>query len=149
MNPEKKDIHWELQFSDFRKALAKLAIAIEIFRPNDEENLELEEVDDLLKEGLIKRFEYTRDLAWNVMKEYAAYHGNKIIREPEDAITESLKSGLITEPHDWKAMLANRNEISCMYEENTTDAIFLKILETYGPLFIKFEHKMEELHSGN
>ena len=32
-------------------------------------------LNEMIKEGLIQRFEYTHELAWNVMKDYAEYHG--------------------------------------------------------------------------
>lgn len=65
---EKKDIRWIQRFSNFRKALVKLNQAVGIISNQAES---VKEVDELLKEGLIQRFEYTHELAWKVMKDYA------------------------------------------------------------------------------
>ena len=55
-----EDIRWIQRFSNYRKALVKFNQAIEII------SMQLglgEEVDELLEEGLIQRFEYTHELA--------------------------------------------------------------------------------------
>ena len=36
-------------------------------------------------EGLIQRFEYTHELAWNVMKDYAHFQGNSNVAGSRDA----------------------------------------------------------------
>ncbi|WP_229213804.1 nucleotidyltransferase substrate binding protein [Dyadobacter psychrotolerans] len=40
--------------------------------------------NDLEKEGLIYRFEYTHELAWNVMKEYLEYESTTSIMGSRD-----------------------------------------------------------------
>ena len=61
-------IRWQQRFNNYRKALAKLTQAVELL--SSQINHE-EAVDELLQEGLIQRFEYTHELAWKVMKDYA------------------------------------------------------------------------------
>ena len=60
----------DIRFENFSKALALLNEAVEIVSRNLDYG---HDVSDLLREGLIQRFEYTHELAWNVMKDYAAY----------------------------------------------------------------------------
>lgn len=68
MNMAETDIRWKQRLENFNKALERLNEAAQIM----EKELNFsEEVNDLLKEGLIQRFEYTHELAWNVMKDYA------------------------------------------------------------------------------
>ena len=56
-----QDIRWLQRFSNYCKALAKLGQAVDIVSWR----LELaDEIDELLQEGLIQRFEYTRELVW-------------------------------------------------------------------------------------
>ena len=67
-----QDIRWIQRFSNYRKALAKLSQAMAIMS----EQLAFNDgVDELLQEGMIQRFEYTHELAWKVMKDYAEYQG--------------------------------------------------------------------------
>ena len=85
------DIRWKQRLENFSKALDRLNEAAQIM----EKELHFsEEVNDLLKEGLIQRFEYTHELAWNVMKDYAEYQGSTEIRGSRDAIRWALQNGL-------------------------------------------------------
>jgi len=54
-----KDIRWEQRFSNYRKALAQL-----------QKFVDKGELSDLEKQGLIKAFEYTFELAWNTLKDF-------------------------------------------------------------------------------
>jgi nucleotidyltransferase substrate binding protein (TIGR01987 family) len=148
MDADHNDMDWEQRFSGFRKAFTKLTSAISVFEIGEEVNLELEEVDDLLKEGFIKRFEFAHELAWNVMKDYAGHQGNHSLKGPEDSTREGVKMGLISDAGEWMAMLSCRKEIAHMYELNTVNELFQKILESYYLLFSKFENTMEGLRSG-
>lgn len=58
------DIRWVQRLSNYDKAVARLQKAVEIVTSG---NASPGDVDELLKEGLIQRFEYTQDLAWKVM----------------------------------------------------------------------------------
>ena len=51
-------------------------------------------LSDLEKQGLIQAFEFTHELAWNVMKDYFAFQGNSSITGSRDAVRESFASGL-------------------------------------------------------
>ena len=79
----KQDIRWQQRFSNYRKALAKLIQAVDLLSVQIERD---ESVAELLQEGLIQRFEYTHELAWKVMKDYAEYQGYTDVRGSRDAI---------------------------------------------------------------
>jgi len=60
MNAEQKDIRWEQRFSNFQKAFRKFVVAVDVVR----EDINVGELHrEILKEGLIQRFEYTHQLA--------------------------------------------------------------------------------------
>ena len=91
-----QDIRWLQRFSNYCKALAKLGQAVDIVSWR----LELaDEIDELLQEGLIQRFEYTRELVWKVMKDYAEYQGYTDIRGSRDAIRKALQ--MLIEDKRW------------------------------------------------
>ena len=92
MAKKEQDIRWQQRFSNYRKALARLTQAVEIMQQRETAGNELEA---LLQEGLIQRFEYTHELAWKVMKDYAEYQGYTDIRGSRDAIRKALEMGLI------------------------------------------------------
>lgn len=147
-----QDIRWEQRFANYVKALHKLTQSIDYIKNNfipqkasaQDENMVL---DEMLREGLIQRFEYTHELAWNVMKDYAVYQGNPSIGGSRDASREAFQLQLIADAHVWMDMISSRNKTSHTYNEDTAEEIFSKILEEYYPAFIAFKNKMEEKRS--
>lgn len=137
-NDQKQDVRWLQRFSNYRKALAKLGKAVDIVSSQMEED---EEIDDLLEEGLIQRYEYTHELAWKVMKDYAEYQGIIGISGSRDAIRQTLQFGLI-DNENWMRSISDRNLTSHQYDEDTAKAIVENITEIYYPLFVKYEKVM-------
>lgn len=111
--------------------------------------MEDEILDEMIKEGIIQRFEYTHELAWNVMKDYAEYQGNSNIGGSRDATREAFQLKLITNGHLWMDMISSRNKTSHTYNEETANEIYNKILKVYYPAFIEFKNTMEEKTAGN
>jgi len=147
-----QDIRWEQRFSNYRKAVEKLRQAVKYIKDKfDKEEKDIDQaasvLDEVLKEGLIQRFEYTHELAWNVMKDYAEYQGNANIRGSRDATREAFKTKLLSNGEVWMDMIKSRNETSHTYNEETADEIFLKIIDDYYPAFDEFTKTMEELRS--
>lgn len=146
-----KDIRWEQRFSNYIKAVDKLSQSVKYIQENfnAEESLDDEILDEMIKEGLIQRFEYTHELAWNVMKDYAEYQGNPNIGGSRDASREAFQLKLVTNGHIWMDMITSRNKTSHTYNEETANEIYGKILKEYYPAFIEFKNTMEEKKSGN
>ena len=61
------DIRWKQRFSNYLKALQTLAKAVELARHRELTKLE--------QQGLIRGFEFTHELAWNVLKDYLEEQG--------------------------------------------------------------------------
>lgn len=136
-----EDIRWIQRFSNYRKALVKFNQAIEIISMQLDWD---EEVDELLEEGLIQRFEYTHELAWKVMKDYAEYQGYTDIQEARDAFRKSLEMGIIDDAR-WMDSIKDRNLTSHNYDDQTAQSILYAIINVYAPLFNAFEKKMRTL----
>ncbi|MEN9303387.1 MAG: hypothetical protein RL264_1816 [Bacteroidota bacterium] len=137
-------IRWEQRFSNFSKALAKMSKAIAFVNSFQVPNEQGEVLDDIIKEGLIQRFEYTHELAWKVMKDFANYQGNTSIAGSRDAIREAFQMQLISNGNVWMDMIVSRNKTSHTYDDVTADEIVTKIKSEYFPAFIEFEKTMFE-----
>lgn len=135
---DKKDIRWIQRFKNYRKALNRLTKAVNIVTEQINGDAE---VDDLLKEGLIQRFEYTHELAWKVMKDYAEYQGYTDIRGSRDAFRKAFEIGLITDKR-WMESIEDRNLTSHNYDNETAEEIYEAIVDVYYPLFVDFEKIM-------
>ena len=144
------EIRWEQRFSNFVKAMDKLQQSVEYISTLDiRESIDKDEVlDELIKEGLIQRFEYTHELAWNVMKDYAEYQGNSTIGGSRDASREALQLKIIADGEIWMDMIQSRNKTSHTYNDETANEIYNKILTHYYPAFVKFKNMMETKRSG-
>lgn len=148
-----EDIRWKQRFSNFVKALGKLAQAVEYIKNNkiDEDkpvdNADFPVLDEIIKEGLIQRFEYTHELAWNVMKDYAGYQGNTNVGCTRDATREAFQLQLIADSKMWMDMIGSRNKTSHTYNEEIAVEIYSKILHEYYPAFLAFERNMEDKKS--
>ena len=147
------DNRWHQRLSNYNKALNKLENAVEFINisfldENEKKIMDLGLVlDEMIKEGLIQRFEYTHELAWNLMKDYAEYQGNNNVGGSRDATREALQLKIIEDGEIWMDMIQSRNKTTYTYNEATANEIYHKILEEYFPLFLKFRNKMEEKRS--
>ena len=148
-----QDIRWQQRFSNFVKAYSKLDQAVQKIQeeyPIKEDGTIEEDsfLDDIIKEGLIQRFEYTHELAWNVLKDFLENAGNNNIFGSKDATREAFAAGLITNGEVWMDMIKSRNKISHIYNKETADDIFMKIVNHYHQEFNLFKNRMEALQSG-
>lgn len=135
---EEKDIRWIQRFSNYRRALAKFNQAVEIISDKMDWG---DDVDDLLEEGLIQRFEYTHELAWKVMKDYAEYQGHTDIQGSRDAFRKALEMGIIDDER-WMESIKDRNLTSHNYDDEIALNVLTAIIEVYAPLLNAFEKKM-------
>jgi nucleotidyltransferase substrate binding protein (TIGR01987 family) len=122
-------LRWEQRFLNFTKAFYKLTEAVTYIRDQSQYS------NDLLKDGIIQRFEYTHELAWNVMKDYAGYQGIKDVGGSRDATREAFQMGLIKNGEVWMDMIISRNKTTHTYEEDTANDIYNRIINDYHAEF--------------
>ena len=132
------DIRWVQRLQNFRKALAQLNNAVALSQQR--------ELSDLEEQGLIQAFEFTHELAWNVMRDYFLYQGNDSIHGSRDATREAFHKGLIRYGDGWMEMIKSRNQTSHTYNEETAKEIVDKITSVYILLFNEFRNGMESLN---
>ncbi|WP_372683911.1 nucleotidyltransferase substrate binding protein [Desulfosarcina sp.] len=134
-----QDIRWEQRLANYTMALAQLTKAVDLAgqRP----------LSDLEKQGLIQVFEFTHELAWNVMKDYFAFQGDPSITGSRDAFRESFNKGLITDGQGWMEMIKSRNQSSHTYNQKVAEAIVDKVVSVYHALFHDFLLQMQDLKS--
>jgi nucleotidyltransferase substrate binding protein (TIGR01987 family) len=131
------DIRWHQRLANFEKAFARLAAAVELASQRP--------LSDLEKQGLIQAFEFTHELAWNVMKDYFAWQGTVDITGSRDATRESFSKGLLADGEGWMEMIRSRNQTSHTYNEAVANEIAARITGQYAPLFHAFLLRMQRL----
>ncbi len=132
-----KDIRWEQRFSNYKRALSQLVNAVNLSNER--------ELTDLEEQSLIQAFEFTHELAWNVIRDYFEYQGNNGIIGSHDAAREAFQKGLILDGEGWMEMIKSRNQTSHTYNEKIAQEIAENIRERYFKLFKDFEIRMNHL----
>ncbi len=132
-----QDIRWQQRLNNLNSALCQLDDAVTLANQRQLSLLE--------QQGLIQAFEFTHELAWNVMKDYAYYQGNSAITGSRDACREAFKVGLIEDGDTWMEMIQSRNQTSHTYNQQIASSIATKIINDYYPLFKTFGDTMENL----
>ncbi len=136
-SPSSPDVRWKQRLKNFQQAFSLLHAATELSKSRA--------LTELEKQGLIQAFEFTHELAWNVMRDYFLDQGNSTITGSKDAAREAFQKGLISEGEIWMEMIRSRNQTSHTYNKSTAEDITNKIVSNYGPAFQIFLNKMLEL----
>jgi len=92
--------------------------------------------DDLDRDGVIQRFEFTVELLWKTLKIILAYQGVECA-SPRRCIKEAFRAGLIEDDEILLDMLEDRNRSSHIYDEATAEEIFERIAKVYIPVLEK------------
>lgn len=136
-----QDIRWLQRFEHFKKAHDQLDAALKALSERNLSNLE--------KQGTIQAFEFTYELAWNVLKDYLIWQGAETVAGLRDAIREGFKLGLISDGKAWLAMLQDRNRTLHTYNESTTNQILEQLKKVYAHLFAEFRVKFQSIANQN
>jgi len=133
-----EDIRWKQRFDNFLKALQTLSDAAAL--ASERELTKLEE------QGVIQSFEFTHELAWNVLKDYLEYQGVRDIVGSRGAVREAFKNALIEDGDTWMTMIRDRNLSSHTYDQDTAREIVERILRAHHLAFLKMAEKFSALH---
>lgn len=133
---ENKDIRWKQRFQNYSKAFGLLRVVIE-------DNEDILTLSDLEKEGLIKRFEFTLELAWKTLKDKMQEDGIIIDKiSPKSIVKLAYNRKYIDNITIWIAMINDRNLMSHSYnfaDFNTVlDAIQKRYYQELDKLHLYF-----------
>lgn len=92
----------------------------------------LEEETDLVIDGVLHRYEFTFELAWKTLKDYLNYLGiEQNTGSPREIIQRSFENNIIENGDIWINMMLARNELSHLYDEETSREIYDDIKKKY------------------
>ncbi|GMQ24559.1 nucleotidyltransferase substrate binding protein [Algoriphagus sp. oki45] len=132
-----EDIRWHQRLSHYSKALTQLEQAVALSKKRELSSLE--------EQGLIQAFEFTHELAWNVLKDYFVHQGNSSITGSRDATREAFRRGLFEDGESWMEMIKSRNQSSHTYNEEVAAEISAQIKMVYFGLLKDLESKLSKL----
>jgi nucleotidyltransferase substrate binding protein (TIGR01987 family) len=141
MSIQTQDVRWKQRFNNYLNAFQTLVDAVELTNARQLSKLE--------QQGLIQGFEFTHELAWNVIKDYLEYKGFVGLIGSRDATRAAFKNGLIENGDTWMAMIKARNQTSHTYNLDIAQEITEDILALFYPEFEKFAQKFTQLSLQN
>ena len=114
----------DLKLKEFQKTLASLEMALK------------EQKSDLVRDSVIKRFEYTFEIGWKTAKIFLSQKFGVDIFSPKECFREMRKNKLISDEDTEVSlkMTDHRNEIIHTYNEDFSDEVCEKIKEDYFKL---------------
>ena len=135
--PESQDIRWKQRLQNFTKALETLRRAVKLG--------EQRELSELEQQGLIQGFEFTHELAWNVLKDYLEEQGYVGIIGSKNATREAFKNDLLSDGQVWMDMIKARNQTSHTCNTELAESIVKAILTQFFPAFVDLETRFSQL----
>jgi nucleotidyltransferase substrate binding protein (TIGR01987 family) len=132
-----QDIRFAQRFNNFLKVFAQLSDAVNLAKSK--------ELSELEKQGLIQSFEYTHELAWNVLKDFLQSEGKAEIFGSKSATREAFAANLISNGEVWMKMIEHRNQTSHTYNKSTSQEIYQAIINNYFAEFLSFKEKFSAL----
>jgi len=122
-----EDIRWKQRFDNYLRAYETLRRAVDLARQRD--------LSELEQQGLIQGFEFTHELAWNVLKDYLEESGISGIVGSKGATREAFKNGLILDGESWMKMIKARNLSSHTYNQDIAEEMVTDIRSRFYPAF--------------
>ena len=97
----------------------------------------MEELNELERNGLIQRFEFTIGLAWKVMKDYLEYQGFDFKPSPKETIRLGQQSEYIDYGQELLDGLLIRNELTHDYDGKKFETFEQQLREETYPALEK------------
>jgi len=98
------DLRWLQRFDNYQRALLVLDRGVQLARARG--------LTELEQQGLIQGFEFTHELAWNLLKDYLTHQGIAAVVGSRDATRLAFQNGLIADGELLMEMIRCRNQSS-------------------------------------
>lgn len=120
------DVRWQQRLHHCQRALLQLAAGVRLAAERTLSPLE--------EQGLIKAFEYTYELSWNVLKDFLESQGAGPLYGSRDTIRSAFRAGLLEDGEGWMEMVESRNLTAHSYDEATAARIVADVRTRYVAL---------------
>lgn len=128
-----QDIRWVQRLDSYQKAFDSLSADVELATERD--------LSDIEQRGLIQAFEYTYELAWNVIKDFYQSAGATNIQGSRDAFTVAFNQNLVTSEVLIKTIKSRQLTVHS-YNKDTAAGIFHDVVDEY---YAAFEELLKSL----
>jgi nucleotidyltransferase substrate binding protein (TIGR01987 family) len=129
---ENQDIRWQQRFDNFKKAFAQLDKAVQ-----------QGDFNELERQGLIKAFEYSYELAWNTLRDFLINKGYTDVIGSKASFRLAFQLGIIENGNGWMEMVKSRNLTSHTYNLETAESVEEAIETNYHKMFKQLIERLE------
>lgn len=102
----------DIQLSELKRAISRLREALDLPK------------NDVIRDSVIQRFEFTVELSWKVLQRYLKASGVSEALTPKNTFREAAKLGLVNDPEAWIRFIDARNLSSHTYKESLAEEVY-------------------------
>lgn len=126
----------EFKYMNLKKAYTKLKEVSDIYDGNN----------DIIRDSLIQRFEFTYELTHKTLNEFMKYLGVTLENSfPRTIFKKAYVNNLISDDKVWINLLEDRNSTSHIYNENMAEEIADRIKNQYVAAIRELIDNLEKL----
>ena len=126
----------EFKYMNLKKAYIKLKEVSDLYDGNN----------DIIRDSLIQRFEFTYELTHKTLKEFMKYLGVTLENSfPRTIFKKAYVNNLISDDKVWINLLEDRNSTSHIYNENMSKEIADRIQNQYVYAISELIDNLEKL----
>jgi nucleotidyltransferase substrate binding protein (TIGR01987 family) len=129
------DIRWKQRFQNFSNAYNTFCKTLNRHESAPD--------DEIVQMALVQAFEFTYELAWNVMKDYLESEGFDEVANAKQTIRIAFQAELITDAEKWMEMIQKRNLASHTYNQKILRETVQYIKDEFYPLVRKLYEDMK------
>ena len=134
---EEKTPRWKERLETFGSALARLADVVALQQKRALNEYECD--------SLIKRFEFSYEMAWKLMMSFEKENGIEGILGSKDVVRHAKAMQIIENGEAWMDMIDARNTTSHVYDEQMAMNVADDIINTYFPLLQELNIRMQTI----
>ena len=128
---------WKDLLKHYEQALGRLSKIVDLKRER--------QLNEFEEDSVIKRFEFTYEMAWKLMMSYEKSNGVLQLMGSKDVVRNAISMSLIENGEAWMDMIDARNRTSHLYDEGMAKDVIDAIVNDYYPLLQDLLRKMETL----
>lgn len=126
----------DFKYMNLKKAYTKLKEVSDLYDGKDE----------IIRDSLIQRFEFTYELTHKTLKEFMKYLGVTLENSfPRTIFKKAYVNNLISDDKVWISLLEDRNSTSHIYNEAMSDEIANRIVKQYVNAIGELIENLEKL----
>ena len=130
------EVRWHYRLANFSRAYRLLYEAMKG---------DVDAMSPLEMEGTTKRFEFTFELGWKLLKDRLENTGIRLVTiGPRPVIRAAYKARLIEDADAWMDMVDDRNRTSHMYDKEIIDEVIENIRSRYLPVLGDLHDQSQE-----